>query len=108
VADGALVGASESATGAESVTVFDPRPGAYEVVVHPFSDPTGQDSTTFDFQGFAVGPDLPNLSVSPPRPKVTNGRAITLTASWTGLDLAKPYLGYVEYPGRGGTFVEVN
>jgi hypothetical protein len=26
------------------------------------------------------------------------GQAITLTASWTGLDPVKPYLGYVEYP----------
>jgi hypothetical protein len=108
VSDGALVGASESATGVESVTVFDPEPGAYEVVVYPFSDPTGQTSTPFDFRGFAVGPDLPNLSVTPANPTVTSNQPFNVTASWTGLDPAVPYLGYVEYPGGDGTFVAIN
>ena len=98
VADGALVGGSGGGTGVESVTVFDPQPGAYEVVVYPFSDPDGADSTTFEFGGFAVGPDLPNLSVDPSSRTVTNGQSFTVTASWTGLDPARPYLGFIEYP----------
>jgi hypothetical protein len=108
VADGALVGTSAGGTGAESVTLFNPQPGQYEVVVSPFSDPTGQSSTTYEYRGITVGPDLPNLSVSPANPTVTNGQPFTLTASWTGLDPAVPYLGYVEYPGGDGTFVEIN
>jgi len=108
VADGALVGSSSGGTGVESVILFDPEPGAYEVVVSPFSDPAGQDSTTFDYRGFAVGPDLPNLSVSPTSPTATNGQPFTLTATWTGLEPTRPYLGYVEYPGADGTFLEIN
>ena len=108
VSDGALVGASGSATGAESVTLFDPQPGAYEVVVYPFSDPTGQTSTAFTFEGFAVGPDLPNLSVTPATLTVTEGQPVTLTATWTGLEATRPYLGYIEYQGGDGTFVTIN
>jgi hypothetical protein len=108
VSDGALVGASGSATGVESVTLVDPEPGAYEVVVYPFSDPTGQTSTEFTFEGFAVGPDLPNLSVTPANPTVTEGQPITLTATWTGLEATRPYLGYIEYQGGDGTFVTIN
>jgi hypothetical protein len=108
VADGALVGSSGGGTGVESVAVFDPQPGAYVVVVFPFSDPAGQDSTTFSYRGFAVGPDLPSFSVSPASLTVTNGQSFTVTASWTGLDPTRPYLGYVEYPGGDGTYVEIN
>jgi len=55
-----------------------------------------------------VGPDLPNLSVSPTNPTVTNGQTFFLTASWTGLNPAVPYLGYLEYAGGDGTFVLIN
>jgi len=48
------------------------------------------------------------FSVSPTNPTVTTGQTFTLTASWTGLDPARPYLGYVEYPGGDGSFVEIN
>jgi len=108
VSDGALVGTSAGGTGVESVTLFDPQPGAYEVVVYPFSDPPGQGSTTYEYRGFTVGPDLPNFSVTPTNPTVRNGQSFTLTATWTGLDPARPYLGYIEYPGGDGTFVEIN
>ncbi|HWJ54415.1 MAG TPA: hypothetical protein VNT24_13650, partial [Propionibacteriaceae bacterium] len=98
-----------SATGVESVTVFDPEPGKYEVVVYPFSDPTGKTSTTFELNGFAVGPDLPNLTVTPANPTVAVDKPFTVTASWSGLEATRPYLGYIEYPGGGrGTFVEIN
>jgi hypothetical protein len=108
VADGALVGTSAGGTGVESVTLFDPQPGAYEVVVYPFSDPAGATSTTYEYRAFAVGPDLPNFSVSPTNPTVRNGQTFTLTATWTGLEATRPYLGYIEYPGGDGTFVEIN
>jgi subtilisin family serine protease len=108
VADGALVGSSDGSTGQEGVTLFNPQPGAYEVVVSPFSDPTGQTSTTYEYRGFTVGPDLPNLSVSPGNPTVTSGQTFILTASWTGLEPTRPYLGYIEYPGGDGTFVEID
>ena len=104
-----LVADSATGSGDEQVTLFDPEPGQYVVEVVPYADPAGQSSTTYEYRGFVVGPDLPNFSVSPAAPKVTNGRPFTLTASWKGLTAGRPYLGYIEYPGgTSGTFVEVN
>jgi hypothetical protein len=37
--------------------------------------------------------------VSPSPASVTGGTPTTLTASWTGLDVAKRYLGVVSYSG---------
>lgn len=103
-----LVAQSATGSGDESVTLFDPEPGQYIVEVAPYGDPTGQTKTTYEYRAFVVGPDLPNFSVSPANPTVTNGQSVPVTASWTGLDATKPYLGYVEYPGGTGTFVEIN
>jgi hypothetical protein len=103
-----LVAESATGSGSESVTLFDPEPGQYIVEVAPYADPAGQPTTKYEYRAFVVGPDLPNFSVDPTNPKVTNGKPFTLKASWTGLDATKPYLGYVEYPGGVGTFVEIN
>lgn len=103
-----LVGMSAGGTGAEQVAIFDPAPGAYVIEVLPYSDPPGADSTDFEYRAFAVGPDLPNLSVRPADPTVKLNKPLTLTASWTGLDATKSYLGFVEYKDGTGTFVEIN
>ena len=55
-----------------------------------------------------MGPNLPNLSVSPASPTVTEGVPRTLTVTWTGLNPATSYLGYMEYPDGTGTMVEIN
>ena len=39
---------------------------------------------------------------------MTNGQSFTVTASWTGLDPVRPYLGFIEYPGGDGTVLEIN
>ena len=106
--DGELVAASAGPTGLESVTLFKPVPGQYQVVVYPFADPPAQAATTYEYRAFTVGPDLANFSVSPTNPTVTEGVPKTVTASWTGLDPAKRYLGFVEYPDGSGTMVEIN
>lgn len=103
-----LVAQSATGSGDESVTLFDPEPGQYIVEVAPYGDPAGQATTTYQYRAFVVGPELSNFSVDPTNPTVTNGRPFTLRASWTGLDASKPYLGFVEYPGGTGTFVEIN
>ena len=82
--------------------------GLYQVVVYPFDDPTGQSSTTYEYRAFAVGPDLPNLSVTPSSPTVVEGVPRTLTVAWTGLTPGTPYLGYLEYPDGTGTMVEID
>ena len=106
--NGQLVAVSASPSGKESVTLFKPAAGTYQVVVYPFADPPNQASTTYEYRAFAVGPDLPNFSVSQATPAVTEGVPRTLTASWTGLSASTPYLGYVEYVDGTGTMVEVN
>jgi hypothetical protein len=106
--DGELVAVSASSSGNESVTLFNPVAGLYQVVVYPFADPPGQPSTTYEYRAFAVGPDLPNFSVAPASASVTEGVPRTLTASWTALDPAVPYLGYVQYVDGTGTVVEIN
>jgi hypothetical protein len=106
--DGELVAISASSSGRETVTLFDPAEGAYQVVVFPFADPPNLPSTTYKYRAFAVGPDLPNFTVSPANRTVVEGVPFTLNAGWTGLDPAVPYLGYVKYVDGTGTMVEIN
>ena len=106
--EGELVAASDGPTGFESVTLFDPAPGAYTVVVYPFADPPSQPSTAYAYKAWSVGPKLANFSVSPTSATVTEGVPITPHVTWTGLDPAKSYLGYVEYVDGTGTMVEIN
>jgi hypothetical protein len=105
---GELVAISTTSTGSESVTLFDPAEGQYQVLVAPFADPPDLSSSTYRYRAFAVGPDLPNFSVSPAIRSVVNGVPFVLNASWTGLDPAVPYLGYVQYLDGTGTMVEIN
>ncbi len=43
--------------------------------------------------------DLGNASVSPDPAAVTTGVPVTLTASWTDLDVTKRWLGVISYSG---------
>ena len=106
--DGELVAVSAGPTGSESVTLFSPAAGQYQVYVYPFADPPSLPSTQYQYRAFAVGPDLPNFSVSPASATVTEGVPRTLTVAWTGLSSGTPYLGYLEYPDGTGTMVEIN
>jgi hypothetical protein len=106
--DGELVAIGASSSGSETVTLFNPVAGLYQVVVYPFADAPGQPSTTYEYRAFAVGPDLPNFSVSPSSATVSAGVPRTMTASWTGLNPGIPYLGYVAYVDGTGTVVEIS
>jgi fibronectin type III domain protein len=106
--DGEPVEISGGPSGVESITLFDPEPGEYQVRVIPSADPPGLPSTTYAYRAFAVGLDLSNFSVTPANATVTTSQPFTLTAVWTGLDPALPYLGFVEYPDGTGTMVEIN
>jgi hypothetical protein len=105
---GELVAVSAGPTGFETATLFDPEPGDYQAVVYPFADPPGQASTPYSYRAWSVGPDLADFSVSPTNPHATEGVSINVHAAWTGLDSAKPYLGYIEYLDGSGTMVEIN
>jgi hypothetical protein len=106
--DGELVAIAATPSGRETVTLFDPADGLYQVVVYPFADPPNLPSSTYQYRAFAVGPDLPNFTVSPATRSVVEGVPFMLNASWTGLDPNLPYLGYVEYLDGTGTMVEIN
>ena len=60
------------------------------------------------YRGFVVGPSAGNLTVDPANPTVTSGDPFTITASWSGLDPAAPYLGFLSYVDGSGTLVEIN
>jgi subtilisin family serine protease len=103
-----LVGASDSPTGIETVTLVDPEPGNYVVRVLPFTDPPGSSSTTFTLRNFVVGPNLGNFTVTPANATVTTNTPITLTASWSGLASSTRYLGFIGYVDGSGTVVRIN
>ena len=103
-----LAGFSASESGTEKVDLFDPVPGNYVAVVLPFADPPGAAATSFSYRGFVVGPNAGNLTVDPANPTVTSGDPFTITASWSGLDPAAPYLGFLSYVDGSGTLVEIN
>ena len=95
--DDELVGYSASGAADEEVTFVAPAEGTYDVYVSGFATPGG--STAYGLSSFVVGPDdLPNADVTTGVP-VTGGEPTTLTASWTGLDTAKRWLGVISYAG---------
>jgi hypothetical protein len=67
------------------------------VFVNGFATPGG--STTYNLANFVVGSaDLANSDVTTGVP-VTIGEPVTLTATWTGLDTSKRWLGVITYVG---------
>lgn len=103
------VGASQTGSGSESVTLLDPPAGDYLVTVKPFSEAVGTDESLYTVtNGVVPGTATGNFTVTPATQQATSGRDLSLTASWSGLDPSKPYLGFVEYPGGSGTLVMVN
>ena len=96
--DGQFVTLSASGAADEEVTMLAPAAGTYDVYVNGWATPGG--STTYKLSNFVVGStSAGNASVSPSPASVTGGTPTTLTASWTGLDVAKRYLGVVSYSG---------
>jgi subtilisin family serine protease len=104
------VGQSVSPAANETVTIPTPEPGTYLGVVDIFADPPGASSTSFTYRDAVVGagPGLGNFTVTPTIPRATIGVPIDVTAAWSGLNAATPYLGYIEYPNGSATIVTVN
>lgn len=95
--NGHLVDLSASGAADEQVTLIAPAEGTYDVYVNGFATPGG--ATAYHLANFVVGPeDLPNSSVTTGL-AVTGGAPVTLTATWTGLDVTKRWLGLIEYAG---------
>jgi len=95
---GQLVGLSSSGAADEQVTLVAPTEGTYDVYVNGFATPGG--STSYQLANFVVGAaDLANSSVTTGVP-VSIGVPVTLTATWTGLDVTQRWLGVVSYTGQ--------
>jgi subtilisin family serine protease len=96
---GVFVDLSASGSADEQVTLVDPEPGVYDVYINGFTTPGG--STAYHLSNFVVPTvDSGNLSVSPANPiSTTVGVPIELTATWSGLDPAKRWLGVITYAG---------
>ena len=94
IKDGALVGQSAGGSSEESVVIDDPEPGTYQVDVDLFAGPASLDVPVVSF---ALTGDEGNLTVVPATTSVTTGTPVDLTFSWSGLDAATRYVGWVAY-----------
>src|SRR4051794_10689639 len=97
---GTLVDLSASASADEEVTLLAPDAGTYDVYVNGFSTPGG--STSYNLYTFLVpSTDAGNTTLSPdPVPAPAElGDSATVTATWSGLDASKRYLGVISYAG---------
>src|SRR3954447_14346722 len=97
---GTLVDLSASASADEEVTLLAPNAGTYDVYVNGFSTPGG--STSYNLYTFLVpSADAGNTTLSPdPVPAPAElGDPATVTATWSGLDASKRYLGVISYAG---------
>ncbi len=104
------VGSSGNEDSTEEVTLSNLAPGTYVAAVDLYSpEPTAVVPVhVWNVGDAAAG----NLTVSPATATVTQGRTTTLTASWSGLDSSRRYLGQVNYlqgtTVAGSTLVTVN
>jgi hypothetical protein len=105
-----LVDRSADADADEMVTFVKPEAGTYVAYVNGFATPDGG---AYDWSQWVVGPTRAgNLTVTPASVPVTVGQKVVLTATWSGLDTTKRWLGFVGLTNGdtevGGTVVSVN
>lgn len=112
VVNNAAVLVAQSVTGSanESVALPTPAAGTYVGLVYNAGNAPGTTTTPLTFRAATVvaGTGVGNFAVSPSNPRVVAGRPFEVTASWSGVDPAVPYVGWVEYPSGDGTVVLVN
>lgn len=96
---GTPVGESLSATSTETVSLVDPAPGSYTVVVQGWSV---AGTTLFKLHTWLLGSaPAGNMTVTAPAAAV-QGQAGPIGIATTGLDAGKRYLGSVAYGGAPG------
>jgi subtilisin family serine protease len=102
--DGVQVGTSGSGSAEEGVTVT--AAGTYEVYVTQFSLAGGRTEQDVNLHSFLVGDTaVGNLTATPASQSVTAGKAVTVTAAWSGLTAGRTYLGVIEY-GNGSAALD--
>jgi hypothetical protein len=103
----------QSATGSadEQVTLLDPAPGYYFVVVDPFAASPGQSSLDWRFDFYDVNPatQVGGLAADPNPVPVVNNQETSFDATWSGLEEDNRYLGMFDYDGAlSPTFLTVD
>lgn len=107
----ALAGQSATGSADERVDLLAPAAGKYYVVSEGYANAAGESTTAFTQTDYLVTPasTLGAMTVSPNPVPVTQGATSTFQVSWSGLDAAKPYLGWVGYDGAlAPTVISVN
>jgi hypothetical protein len=112
VVDGAavLVGSGTTPAASETVTLREPLPGSYIILIVAASNAPGTSTTPYSFSSATVtsAQGVGSFAVTPANPTAKVGQPIGVTAKWSGLEATTPYLGYVEYVDGSGTVVRVN
>ncbi|HEY5787093.1 MAG TPA: S8 family serine peptidase [Microlunatus sp.] len=115
-----LVGQSTGPSSSESFVVpkpsssdstsTSPVAGDYALQVVNAGNAPGTTMTPFTAQTGLVQATggVGSFTVTPAETDATAGESFVLTAGWSGLPEAVPYVGWVEYPGGQGTVVTVN
>ena len=107
----AFSGQSASSSADERVTLLDPAPGYYFVVVDPFSASPGQPSLDWRFDFYDVNPatQVGGLAADPNPVPVVNNQETSFDATWSGLEADSRYLGMFDYDGAlSPTFLTVD
>lgn len=92
-----LVAQSATSTADERINVANLAAGQYIVLIDGYD--TGAGAIDYRLDSFNVNPatNVGAFAVSPNPVSLTQGQSATLTASWSGLDATKRYLGWVGY-----------
>lgn len=95
-------GGSGSGTSAEEVTVINPIPGDYLVLVHGWQ--TDGPSSSYDLFTWTPGADVGNLTVtSSVTGPVSIGQIATIDYSWAGLSTGDLYMGAIVHDDTSGS-----
>jgi subtilisin family serine protease len=98
--NGDLVAYSATSAPDEQVTLVAPAAGTYDVYVNGYATPRG--GASYALANFVVAAaDAGNATVTPNPASVTIATPLTLTATWSGLDTTKRWLGAISYTGAG-------
>jgi hypothetical protein len=107
----ALAGQSATGSADERVDLHRPVAATYYVVAEGYANAAGEATTAFTQTDYVVtdATTLGAMTVAPQPVPVRQGEESTFTVSWSGLDPATPYLGWVGYQGAlAPTVVSVN
>ncbi|GAB3536629.1 hypothetical protein GCM10027403_17990 [Arthrobacter tecti] len=95
-----------TAAASETLTLNNPIPGTYTVVVNLYASPDGR-ATAATFDAAILGADEGNATLTPNPLQLPNGETGEVTLNWTGLEPGS-YVGRVTYEGSTSvTFVNV-